>query len=73
MQSLRIMRSFERSVGHYLLSDFKVESPFPMFLQVDGEAVLLGDNLRYQFELLPDAVMVLSKHAGAEPGGPASA
>jgi diacylglycerol kinase family enzyme len=61
IRSRGLQRRFERSVGHYLLGGFTVRSEQPMFLQLDGEAVRLGENREYRFECLPSAAMVLRK------------
>ena len=55
----RWQRYMKRDVGHYLVRDFAVMSERPMYLQLDGEAVQLGDGTRYEFEFCADAVTVM--------------
>lgn len=55
----RWQRYMKRDVGHYLVRDFAVVSERPMYLQLDGEAVQLGDGTRYEFEFCADAVTVM--------------
>lgn len=46
-------------VGHHQVRNFTVTSQKRMYLQLDGEAVSLGDDTRYEFAWLPGAVQVL--------------
>lgn len=59
IQSAALQRRFARTVGHYLVLDFAVRSEKRMFLQLDGEAVSLGENREFRFECLPGAARVL--------------
>ncbi|MGI8904911.1 MAG: diacylglycerol/lipid kinase family protein [Candidatus Sumerlaeaceae bacterium] len=59
IRSRGLQRRFGRTVGHYVLGGFTVTSKQPMYLQLDGEAVLLGNNCEYRFECLPGAAQVL--------------
>jgi diacylglycerol kinase family enzyme len=52
-------RHMRSDVGHYLVQSFTVTSERPLYLQLDGEAVLLGDGTRYEFEFCREAVNVL--------------
>jgi diacylglycerol kinase family enzyme len=54
-------RHLRRNVGHYFVRSFLLQSKKPMYLQLDGEAVILGDGLRYEFEFQERAVMVLAE------------
>lgn len=49
------------AVGHYIVKGFRVDSPEPLFLQVDGEAVELppDETRALRFECLPAAARVL--------------
>lgn len=53
-------RHLRRDVGHYLVRSFTLESDAPMYLQLDGEAVTLGDGRLYEFEFQQRAVTVLA-------------
>jgi len=55
----RWKRYLRGNVGHYLVQGFVVKSDRPMYLQLDGEAVRLGDGTRYEFEFCREAVRVL--------------
>lgn len=52
-------RRLRRNVGHYRVRDFVVTSHEPMILQLDGEAVILGDGRRYEFEFCEGAVSIM--------------
>lgn len=54
-------RHLRRDVGHYLVRSFTLESNAPMYLQLDGEAITLGDGRRYEFEFQEQAVTVLTR------------
>src|SRR5690606_17668663 len=45
----RWQRYLRGNVGHYLVQSFTVTSSRPMYLQLDGEAVRLGEGTRYEF------------------------
>jgi diacylglycerol kinase family enzyme len=47
------------TVGHYLITKFGSGGKNPLFLQLDGEAVSLGNDTEFRFECLPAAVRVL--------------
>ena len=49
-----------KDVGHYLVRNFTVTSEKPMYLQLDGEAVTLGNGTRYEFIFQEAAVRVLT-------------
>jgi diacylglycerol kinase family enzyme len=48
-----------RDVVHDMTTEFTLRSERPMFLQLDGEPVSLGDNREYRFRCLPGAVKML--------------
>ncbi len=48
------------NVGHYLVTGFTVKSRQPMYLQLDGEAVRMGDGTRYEVVYQQAAVKVLA-------------
>lgn len=55
----RWKRHLRRNVGHYFVQNFVLESDQPLYLQVDGEAVILEDGRRLEFEFQKEAVKVL--------------
>lgn len=56
----RWKRHLRRNVGHYFVRNFLLESHQPLYLQVDGEAVILEDGRRLEFEFQKEAVRVLA-------------
>ncbi len=57
----RWKRYLRGNVGHYLVQGFVVISDRPMYLQLDGEAVRLGEGTRYEFQFQRAAVQVLTQ------------
>lgn len=53
------MRKAFASVGHYMAEEFALTSKTPLFLQLDGEAVNLGDDCEYHYKCLPSGISVL--------------
>ncbi len=53
-------RRLKRDVGHYMVRSFVLKSEAPMYIQLDGEAITLGDGRHYEFEFREHAVNVLA-------------
>lgn len=53
-------RGGPQKVGHYLFDGLEVKSDSPLALQLDGEAIRLGDGTSYSFKVLPGACTVLA-------------
>lgn len=51
------------AVGHRLVSSFHLTSSQPLFIQLDGEPIHLGDDRSIDFQCLPGAARILLKHA----------
>lgn len=65
-------REDDPGVEHYRVSEVTVRSKHPLWLQVDGEPLHIGDDREFHFVCIPNAVRVLwNAKAAAGEGGTA--
>jgi diacylglycerol kinase family enzyme len=59
-QAIAPARYAGASVGHYMITSMDVSSGSPLYLQVDGEAVVLDSQSNFQFQCHPAAARILT-------------